>query len=403
MYDKVRQKVTTVTNRGRGKAELESHQQRSGNCSLAIRFPKKLFLGKSKRLFLFLEDTSENRLVADNILNLINSDIALGQFDVSLERYKPRALQREYRDEVVALELSKIPVCKLWKDYYGYKLTTGIKETTKHYLKTTPGRHLEVCPIPITKPLEVRNWLLERTTKDMTKRCLVSLNAAYKWGIKLKVINDEKTSPYEGLSKDLGKFNYEENSIPNAFTPNEQEQILNAFRYHTSSGRNYQPYYPLVYFLFATGCRPSEAIGLRWINVKLESNYIFFCESIKEAAGESRFIHSQKSKNNKVRKFPINQKLREFLESLPRDNELVFPSPSGKIIRYSNFSQRAWKKIVDPIKPDTTPYSCRDTFITTQIAKGIHTQIIAKWLDTSVSVIEAKYLDTSVLGHIMPQ
>ena len=51
--------------------------------------------------------------------------------------------------------------------------------------------------------------------------------------------------------------------------------------------------------------------------------------------------------------------------------QLVFPAPKGKSITYNNFCNSAWKKIVDPIKLETTPYSCRDTFITTQILKGV--------------------------------
>jgi len=45
-----------------------------------------------------------------------------------------------------------------------------------------------------------------------------------------------------------------------------------------------------------------------------------------------------------------------------KSDNLVFPYPTGKAINYDNFARRTWSTVVDPIKPDTTPYNCRDNF-----------------------------------------
>jgi inosine/xanthosine triphosphate pyrophosphatase family protein len=81
---------------------------------------------------------------------------------------------------------------------------------------------------------------------------------------------------------------------------------------------------------------------------------------------------------------------------------LVFPSAKGKPINYNNFCNNAWNKLVDPIKPDTTPYSCRDTFITTQILKGVPESVIARWCDTSVEMIQQHYADFLKMLSLRP-
>lgn len=103
------------------------------------------------------------------------------------------------------------------------------------------------------------------------------------------------------------------------------------------------------------------------------------------------------SKNNKKRDFTCSQRLQQLLQSIrpdkPDPEALVFPSPKGKVIDYNNFSNNAWSRVVDPIQPGTTPYSCRDTFITIQILKDIPIGLVAAWCDTSVAEIEKRYFD----------
>ncbi|NEQ37051.1 MAG: hypothetical protein F6K40_12505 [Okeania sp. SIO3I5] len=56
--------------------------------------------------------------------------------------------------------------------------------------------------------------------------------------------------------------------------------------------------------------------------------------------------------------------------------------------------------VSEPVK-ESTPYSCRDTFITEQLSNGISPTIIAKWCDTSVKMIETHYFDLSVI-NVLP-
>jgi integrase len=112
-----------------------------------------------------------------------------------------------------------------------------------------------------------------------------------------------------------------------------------------------------------------------------------------------------KSKNNRIRSFPINAELRDLLEACQRSTgetfDLVFPSKDDPSIpiNYQNFSKGAWGRVVDPIVDrNTTPYSCRDTFITEQIAKGIPVTIVARWVDNSPDIINKHYFDISAVS-----
>jgi integrase len=92
------------------------------------------------------------------------------------------------------------------------------------------------------------------------------------------------------------------------------------------------------------------------------------------------------------------------LDSSRRPKYLVFPSPKdGKPINYNNFCKRIWNKVVAPIKPNTTPYNCRDTFITYQLMKGVPSAVIAKWCDTSIAMIDKNYADKLKLSQIRPK
>ena len=154
-----------------------------------------------------------------------------------------------------------------------------------------------------------------------------------------------------------------------------------------------------------TGCRPNEAVGLRWKDIIDNFKKIRFDGGLVQLSG--KLVRSKHSKTNQVREFPCNQELQELLRQIkPIDSkfdDLVFLSPTGKSINYSNFSKRAWTAIVDPIKPDTTPYCCRDTFITEQILKGVNPAIVARWCDTSTQTIEKHYFDILNVNHILPQ
>jgi integrase len=351
---------------------------------LYLQFPRRWFGGEQKYHALNLPDTEINRSWAQERIATMHLDYLRGEFDPTLSKYFT---------EITPILATDLKLSQLWAEYCQYK-SPRLKTATIFYLTSTLGHHITKCPYQaINQALEVRIWLLNHTTPAMTKRVLASLATAVKWGVKHgKIANP--INPFMGMAEDIRSEKDEPH--PNAFTHSERDLIIRAFE----SSYYYYHYSPLVKFWFLTGCRPSEGIGLEWSQINPDCSKIKFDRSIVRVGRE--VVRNNKSKTNRNRTFPANNELKNFLfdyrsQFLQPHTNLVFPSPTGKSIEYSNFCDRAWTRIVKPIvKRHSTPYSCRDTFITDQIAKGIPIAVIAKWCDNSVQMIEQHYLDPTV-------
>ncbi len=265
--------------------------------------------------------------------------------------------------------------------------------------------HLAKCSVDgLVDPLKFRMELLQVTTQSQARRSLMQLSAACKWGRKHNLVN---INPFDSMYIDL------EATVPDppvAFTVEERDRIIAAFETHAANGITYRHYAPFVKFLFWTGCRPCEAIGLRWGSVTADCGKIHFHESIVEVFG--KLERRPKTKTGVKRWFSCTPKLQELLVSIrprnPDPEQLVFLAPKGGTIRASNFSDRGWNRILtnlgleekDGIK--MTPYNCRDTFITLQAMQGKSSTTIVRWVGNSSKVIEEKYLDRAQLEHLRP-
>jgi integrase len=367
---------------------------------LRLNLPRQLYNGNRKYLVLGLADTPENRQLAENKAREIELDIQAGSFDATLALYKPQ----RHLSLIEPKEPQKVStISELWDLYIDYKRPC-LKPRTLDKLSVLE-KHIKRCPYQLfDEALKIRFSLLQQTTNSQAKDVLMYLSSACNWGMKHGLV---AANPFEGMYNELPKHKWQDDSQPDAFTEEEKHKIIQAFRNHKpAKGIGYSHYAPFVEFLFLTGCRPSEAIGLQWKNVKDDCSQITFDGGLVQVGNGER-VRSKGSKNNKSRKFNCNQQLQELLQSIKPKNyhleSLVFSSPEGLSIHYRNFSRRAWDKIVDPlVGRETTPYSCRDTFISEQISKGVPTAIVAKWCDNSVEMIEKKYLDSKAIEHIKP-
>lgn len=265
--------------------------------------------------------------------------------------------------------------------------------------------HLRKCSTNgLEDALKFRMELLQVTTESQARRTLMQVSAACKWGVKHGLIT---SNPLEGMYKELDST---KPVSAMAFTVEERDCIIAAFENDTRPGMNYCHYAPFVKFLFWTGCRPCEAIGLRWRSVTADCSKVHFHESIVEVSG--KLVRREETNTGVKRWFSCTPKLQALLHSIRPDNPapdaLVFPSPKKGAIGESNFSDRAWKTILTQIglavKDDVkmTPYNCRDTFITLQAMQGNSATTIARWVGNSGKVIEEKYLDKLKLEHLRP-
>jgi integrase len=160
---------------------------------------------------------------------------------------------------------------------------------------------------------------------------------------------------------------------PKPFTREEVRQITNWFE----NSKHYKPYSDFVKFLFWTGCRTSEAIGLQWKHIDFNRNLMFIYEALGRDGDNTSKRIRKTTKTNVMRTFPLSNGLLAMLKERyvtstytsvnaeqPKPESLVFPSPTGKSIDDHNFSQRIWNKCLKELNIEHRPqYNTRHTFI----------------------------------------
>jgi len=136
-------------------------------------------------------------------------------------------------------------------------------------------------------------------------------------------------------------------------------------------------YYGFLYFMFKTGVRNAEAIGLRVASVNYMDKTITIKEVMARTLKSSCSIHRvrKETKNGKIRQLPFTLDLESLITPLIKNkqpDDLVFTSPKGKAIDDHNFQNRVFKVILSNLNiKERTLYACRHTFGSRCIDQGI--------------------------------
>ena len=309
---------------------------------------------------------------ANLICSKIELDILLRNFDASLKKYTENYPQLEFSTEksspVVIKEVKTYTLIEVW-DLWVESL--DISEDTKlnHYrpLRIMIGK---VKPKPL---LDCSKWLLEASGNHMPSTYngrLRLLRSCLVWAIEQELTT---LNPYAKLKK----RKIEQTQVK-PFTIDEMKNIINGF------GKIQPAYKDFVTFLFLTGCRPSEAIGIQWRRIDFERGEITICDSLPKTVSEG---HKRKStKTGSVTVLKINEGLRSVLSQieLGSPEDLVFKSSLSKngIINLKNFWVH-WGKVLTHTKIEyRKPYTTRHTLASHAIDQGL-------------SLVEVAY----ILGH----
>jgi integrase len=285
-----------------------------------------------------LDDTARGQMLAQNRLLQIEKDIALDNFDPTLERY-----QREVKRQ----KTSGISADKLFEQFTAHQRKGAITDRTAVKYKSLAGKVLaffgEQSAVIDDDLADRFRVALAKTLAPHTQRdYLFLMKAAWNCGIKRKLVT---ANPWDEV---LGRVKVSKKQPPKAFSKEEMTLIVEGFR----ESRYYSHYTDLVTFLFGAGCRTGEAIGLRWQNLSED------CGSIWILA----------SKTNQARSFRLTNHLQTMLlKRRPEDwqtDDLVFPAVQGGTIDGRNFRGRAWVRVLkDAGVAYRTPYTTRHTFI----------------------------------------
>lgn len=373
----------------KGSVGVESFQGR-----LRIRLPRQIYGGKQKYLTLGLADTPENRKEGEAKAWQIEKDILAGYFDPTLAKYRPQK-----HLTVVETIQPAITLAELWDRYTEYRKPL-IAETTLRIQYASIRNHIGKLPTKDLKDaIEIRDFLVANLSNDAARRTLTQLSACCEWACESSLVS---TNPFHGMAKKIQVVKDETDTI-DPFTAEERDTIIAAFEQHPC----YSYYAPFVKFLFMTGCRTGEAVGLKWKHISPDCKTITFCESVS-----SQLKVRKDCKTHKTRKFPCNASLQALLLSIKPENcnpdSLVFPSKRGVEIRSGHFIDNAWKGRSDrgdgivmqlaeegKISGYRTQYNTRHTFITLCLEAGVSVVQIAQWAGNSPEIIMKHYAGTT--------
>jgi integrase len=344
-----------------------------------------------------LADTTINRKLAERKAALIEDDIFKERFDPTLEKYRPKSASPPGPSSVAStpVETPKTCLIALWEKYTEFK-RSHLEETTiiRDYGKIE--KRLKNLPQPFLEDaVGIQADLLKKYAAETAKRTLKGLSGCCDWAIRKRLITD---NPFRELFQEI-KSKKKSKVSRKPFSRECVAAIISAFENNTYASKYssvpHSFYLPYVKFLLHTGCRPEEAVALKWKHV--EPTRIYICEAMPSDVRIRKV-----TKTDKPRYFPINPELEKILDSVrPEDchpDSLVFTAVRNrKEIDTHDFLNRTWKPIVEKlvaagqVKEYLPQYNCRHTFITLCLEDGISSRKVAEWCGTSVAVIEQHY------------
>lgn len=160
------------------------------------------------------------------------------------------------------------------------------------------------------------------------------------------------------------------------------------------------PYDLLVLVLAYSGIRFGEAAALRRSDCDLEGSRLHIKESLAEVAGQ---LHFGTTKAHRQRVVALPASIRDVLEHHLESNDiasngLVFTSPKGRPLRYSNFRRRQWTPAIERAGLSGLEiHELRHTAVSLMIDQGADPKLIQTQLGhSSISVTYDVY------GHLFP-
>jgi len=330
-----------------------------------------------------LKDIARNRKRVEARSELINEEMEAGSFNYlkwfpqgnKADLFKPKdehIPQTVGEYYAVWIEGKKPPFVRagLERDY---------REHFKRYI-LPQFEAVELSDVTPRKLVDFRTYLQEARGLSL-KSCRTIIDASFRAMMRdaRKIDHLIEIDPFAAL--DWPRLTLQK---PDPFTEDERDKITRNF--HEKN----RFYFPLVYTLFWTGMRPSEALALRWEDVDLKrgslsiskSRYMGTENSTKTAASE-----------REIRLLPGVIEVLSAMKPLHVDvNEHIFKNHEGKPVNFHTWRAKDWYRALRATGlRERKPYATRHTFISAGLSNGVNIKWLGEYCGTSVTMIEKHY------------
>lgn len=312
-----------------------------------------------------LTDTPGNRRKLQALLDRIEAEILLGQFDYSATFPNSKMLKKfEAQAATISAHTGQVPYMKdfvgqwfdeqkvAWRKSYTTSVTHILFKRIIPYFDS-----LRVDEIIKEQVLAFRSHICGLKKKDGSSLAPSHINRHMKL---LRAILNEAAdrygfvSPYRGI-KPL--------KVPKSdiypFTPDEINLILDNCR------EDFRDYFLIRFF---TGMRTGEIDGLQWKYVNFNSREIHVRETVVE--GEVDYTKNDFSQRDIQMSEPVYQ---AFLRMRDRTSQYayVFVNKAGNHLAHNNVTKRVWYPLLRHLNiPKRNPYQMRHTAATLWLASG---------------------------------
>jgi len=392
---------------------------------LRLQFPSKvsqaLWRKAQKYKSLGLFDTPENRHKAEEIAFTAQMDLLQDNLDITLEKYSPFLLEKT----IAKIEPDFPKVLELCTKYYKVNKEPNVEASTQRtyegYLKSMQKcANYDIIKDAVKIRDSIRDSIQKGKSPSVIRDVLSFIYETIKWAKRNELISKSAENPYKELQEDvIGKASRrqkpkhireisreESDNDYRGFSHKEAVAIVEKFSCPEERQVIYKDF---IEFLFLTGCRTGEAIGLRWQDINEDCSEINFCHSFCMISKKLKPLKNARH-GKPSRKFPCGEKLKGLLLSL-RNSQAENLSPkdfvfslNGNPINHRTFysvwagaSDRSDGVIADlmkqgKIKIYLKPYATRHTFITLQLKSGMTPANVAKLVGTSPEMIYKHYV-----------
>ncbi|MEH1853442.1 MAG: tyrosine-type recombinase/integrase [Nostoc sp.] len=350
--------------------------------------------------------------IDDEIHRMVNAGDTIELDTLKLMvREKLEALKQQKQGIIKVVEKDDLRV--LWDKYVDFNTQIGTwSQTTVLTRNATVTSIIDNCPYQrLEQKQEIVGHIFgdkSRTVKTSKER-FKTIVSCVDWCSKQGIIPRRWGIEYRDLLNSINikghiPDNVTEDGEIDIFKVSEVYRIIEALRSGEYCKRGaHQQYWSYTAFLWLTGCRPSEAIALKWINVDLESKKVIFKEGQVNASG--RIIKQATTKTVVSRQFPINEELHTLLSLLPgnhKPTEYVFQNRKGGAISQQAFN-RVWKLLLDAMCiRHRVPYQLRHSMISYHANNDFPLHKLAVLVGNSEEVIREHYLRLDIERISLP-